>query len=57
MEWDSGQVLPRSREERCQQSQTEYSVKGKGGNLPRGKLTMEEYTYGIARRESIHMDT
>ncbi len=51
------QVLSRSREESCQQSQTECSVKGKTRVYRGGKLTVEEYTYGIAHRESSHMDT
>ncbi len=51
-----GQILPRCREESCQQSLTEYSVKGKTRAYREGNLTMEEYTYGITRGESGHTD-
>ncbi len=50
------QVLPRSRKESCQQSNTGCSVKGKTRAYRGGNITVEEYTYGIARRESSHMD-
>ncbi len=49
---DPGQILPRSREEGCQQGLTESSVKGKTRVYREGNLTVEEYTYGITRGES-----
>ncbi len=55
-DWTLGQILPRCREESCQQSLTEYSVKGKTRAYREGNLTMEEYTYGITRGESGHTD-
>ncbi len=51
-DWTLGQILPRSREEGCQQGLTESSVKGKTRVYREGNLTVEEYTYGITRRES-----
>ncbi len=51
------QVLPKSREESCQQSLTECSARGKTQVYQEGNLTVEEYTYGITHRESSHMDT
>ncbi len=51
-DWTLGQILPRSREEGCQQGLTESSVKGKTRIYHEGNLTVEEYTYGITRRES-----
>ncbi len=49
---DPGQILPRSREEGCQQGLTESSVKGRHGFTVRANLNRDEYTYGITRRES-----
>ncbi len=43
-------LLPRCREEDCQQNLTESSVKEKTRVYHEGNLTMEEYTYGITRR-------
>ncbi len=51
-DWTLGQILPRSREEGCQQGLTESSVKGKTRVYREGNLTVDEYTYGITRRES-----
>ncbi len=51
-DWTLGQILPRSREEGCQQGLTESSVKGKTRVYREGNLTVEEYTYGITRGES-----
>ncbi len=56
-DWTLGQILPRSREESCQQGLTESSVKGKTQIYREGKFTVEEYTYGITQRESSHTDT
>ncbi len=49
-DWILGQILPRCREEGCQQNLTENSVKEKTRVYHEGNLTMEEYTYGITRR-------
>ncbi len=48
-DWTLGLILPRCREEICQQSLTESSVKGKTRVYHAGNLTLEEYTYGITR--------
>ncbi len=49
-DWILGQILPRCREEGCQQNLTESSVKEKTQVYHEGNLTVEEYTYGITRR-------
>ncbi len=56
-DWTLGQILTRRREESCQQSLTEYSVKGKTQAYREGNLTVEEYTYGITLGESGHTNT
>ncbi len=48
-DWTLGQILPRSKEEGCQQNLTE-PVTGKTRVYCEGNLTVEEYTYGITRR-------
>ncbi len=52
-DWTLGQILPRCREEGCQQDLTESSVKEKTQVYQvyhEGNLTVEEYKYGITRR-------
>ncbi len=49
-DWTLGQILTRCREESCQQSLTESSVKWKTRVYREGNLTMEEYTCGITQR-------
>ncbi len=48
-DWTLGQILPRCREEGCQQNLTESSVKEKTRVYLEGNLTVEEYTYGITQ--------
>ncbi len=56
-DWTLGQILPRCREESCQQNLTERSVKEKTRVYHEGKLTVENTHMGLPEGESGHTDT
>ncbi len=54
---DSGQILPRSREEGCQQNLTEALSQGRHGFTMRETLPWKNTHMGLPEGESGHMDT
>ncbi len=56
-DWILGQILPRSREEGCQQNLTESSVKRRHGFTMRETLPWKNAHTGLPKGESGHTDT
>ncbi len=56
-DWTLGQILPRSREEGCQQNLTEALSQGRHGFTMRETLPWKNTHMGLPEGESGHTDT